>query len=76
MSGSWGVGCRRGSIDPVLLWLWHRPVAIALMQPRTWELINAVGAALQRQNQNKTNQKTSKLYPGVQKSQLQNVNLV
>ena len=27
---SCGVGCRRGS-DPALLWLWHRPVATALI---------------------------------------------
>ena len=23
--------------DPVLLWLWRRPAAIALMQPLAWE---------------------------------------
>ena len=29
---SCGIGCRRGS-DPTLLWLWHRPVATAPIQP-------------------------------------------
>ena len=28
----------RGSSDLVLLWLWHRPVATALIQPLAWEL--------------------------------------
>ena len=27
-----GVGCRHG-LDPALLWLWHRPAAIALIRP-------------------------------------------
>ena len=30
---SCGVGCRHSS-DLVLLWLWHRPVATALIPPR------------------------------------------
>ena len=29
---SCGVGCRRSS-DPLLLWLWHRPAATALIRP-------------------------------------------
>ena len=40
-----GVGCRHGS-DPALLWLWHRPAAIAQLQPLAWELPYAVGVAL------------------------------
>ena len=44
---SCGVGCRRGS-DPVLLWLWRRPVATAPIQPLAWELPYAVGAALEK----------------------------
>ena len=39
-----GVGCRRGS-DPALLWLWHRPAAMAPIQPLAWEPPYAVGAA-------------------------------
>ena len=41
---SCGVGCRRGS-DPALLWLWHRPVAIAPIRPLAWEPPYAAGAA-------------------------------
>ena len=44
---SCGVGCRRGS-DPPLLWLWHRPVATALIGPQSWEPPYAVGAALEK----------------------------
>ena len=42
---SCGVGCRLGS-DPVLLWLWCRLVAVALIQPLAWEPPYAVGVAL------------------------------
>ena len=42
---SCGVGCRGGS-DLVLLWLWCRPAAAALIQPLAWELPYASGAAL------------------------------
>ena len=42
---SCGVGCRHGS-DPALLWLWHRPTAIALIRPLAWELPYVVDAAL------------------------------
>ena len=44
---SHGVGHRRGS-DPLLLWLWLRPAAVALIQPPAWELSYATGAALRR----------------------------
>ena len=33
---SCGVGCRCAS-DPALLWLWHRPAAMALIRPLAWE---------------------------------------
>ena len=32
--------------DPVLLWLWHRLVAAALIQPLAWELPYAPRVAL------------------------------
>ena len=32
--------------EPVLLWLWHRLAAIALIQSLAWELLYAVGTAL------------------------------
>ena len=46
-----GVGRRRGS-DPVLLWLWCRPVAAAPIWPLAWELTCAMGTALKRQINN------------------------
>ena len=42
---SCGVGHRRGS-DPSLLWLWHRPEAVATIRPLAWELPYAVGPTL------------------------------
>ena len=33
---SCGVGCTPSS-DPALLWLWHRPAAMAPIQPLAWE---------------------------------------
>ena len=33
---SCGVG-RRCDLDPVLLWLWRRPAATALIRPLAWE---------------------------------------
>ena len=41
------VGHRRVS-DPVLLWLWHRLAAIALIRPLAWEPPYAAGAALKK----------------------------
>ena len=49
---SCGVGRRRGS-DLVLLWLWCRLAAIALIQPVAWEPPHAMGAALKRQKKKK-----------------------
>ena len=44
---SCGVGPSRGS-DPELLWLWPRPVAIALIGPLAWEPPYAAGSALEK----------------------------
>ena len=41
---SCGVGRRCGS-DLVLLWLWYRLVATALIQTLAWEPLYAMGAA-------------------------------
>ena len=38
------VGCRRG-LDPALLWLWYRLVAMAPTGPLAWESPYAVGVA-------------------------------
>ena len=42
---SCGVGCRH-SLDPALLWLWHRLAAAAPIQPLAWELSYAPSMAL------------------------------
>jgi len=49
---SWGVGRRHGS-DLALVWLWHRPVATALIRPLAWEPPYAAGVALKRQKDKK-----------------------
>ena len=54
---SCGVGCRRG-LDPMLLWLWHRPVATALIRPLAWEPPYAVEAAQEMAKRQKEKQKT------------------
>ena len=43
---SYGVGCRC-DLDPVLLWLWHRPAATAQVGPLAWEPPYAMGVALE-----------------------------
>ena len=40
-----GIGHRYG-LDPALLWLWHRPAAVAPVGPQAWKPPYAVGAAL------------------------------
>ena len=42
---SYGIGHRHG-LDLVLLWLWRRQAATALIQPLAWEPPYATGAAL------------------------------
>ena len=41
----------RGGLDPILLWLWHRPAAVALIQPLAWKLPYASCTALKNKNQ-------------------------
>ena len=38
---SYGIGCRC-VLDPVFLWLWHRPAAAAPILPLAWDLPYAV----------------------------------
>ena len=62
---SYGVGHRCDS-DPVLLWLWHRPAAVAPVGPLAWEPPYAMCAALKRQkdkNKNKNKNKKKKTTP-------------
>ena len=64
---SCGVGCRCSS-DPVLLWLWRRLAATALIGPLAWESPYATGAALEkakRQKKKKEIRKERKTTAGV-----------
>ena len=54
-----GAGHRRGS-DPVLLWLWHRSAASALIQPLAQELPYAAGAALKSKKKKKRERERKK----------------
>ena len=53
---SCGVGRRRSS-DPVWLWLWCRPAAVALIGPLAWELPYATSVALKSKTKKRTNEK-------------------
>ena len=46
------IGHGHGSA-PVLLWLWHRPAAVAPIRPLAWKLPYAIGTALKRQKKKK-----------------------
>ena len=54
-----GVGHRHGS-DPVLLSLWCRLAATALIQPLAWELPYAEGAAIKKTKRQKKKKKEKK----------------
>ena len=58
---SCGAVHRRGS-DPVLLWLWHRMEAVALIRPLAREPPYAMGAVLKskKQKQKQTNKKKNR----------------
>ena len=45
MSSGVGRGC---GLDPMLLWLWRRPAAVAPTGPLAWEPPYAAGVALKR----------------------------
>ena len=51
---SCGVGCIHGS-DPMLLWLWRRPMTTAPIRPLAWEPPYAVGVALEKAKKDKKN---------------------
>ena len=53
---SCGVG-RSHSLDLMLLWLWYRLAAVAVIRPLAWELPYAVGAALKRKKKNQVEYK-------------------
>ena len=56
-----GVGHRCNS-DPMLLWLWYRPAATAVIRPLAWEPPYAVAAALKRQKTKKRKTKGKRMY--------------
>ena len=49
---SCGVGGRRG-LDPQLLWLWCRQVAIALIRPLAWKPLYAADVTLKSKKKEK-----------------------
>ena len=57
---SLGVG-HRCSLDPMLLWLWRRPAAVARIQPLAWEPPYAMGVAPQKKTKKKKRNLKSKL---------------
>ena len=68
---SYGAGCRFGS-DPLLLWPWGRPAAVAPIRPLAWEIPHVMGVALKRQKEANTKEYT--LYDSVY-MKLENTNL-
>ena len=48
---------RRRNSDLVLLWLWHRLAAMALIRPLAWELPDAMGVALKKTKDKKKKKK-------------------
>ena len=51
-------GVRRScSLDPVLLWLWCRPAAVAPIRPLAWDPPYAVGTALKGKKKKKKKKK-------------------
>ena len=56
---SCGVG-HRCDLDPVLLWLWCRLVAVAPIKPLAWELPYATGAALKKWQKDQKKRKKKK----------------
>ena len=59
-----GVGRRYGS-DPVLLWLWCRLAATALIQCLAWELPHAMSMALKRQKKKKKKAERDLIHVGL-----------
>ena len=63
-----GVGCRHGS-ELVLLWLWCRLAATALIKPLAWEPPYAAGAAQEKAKQ--TNKQTKEVeYSTIKKNEI------
>ena len=67
-------GGRRQGLDPSLLWLWYRPVAMAPIRPLAWEPPYTVGVALENKKRQTKENKTKKP-PVLYMSLLQTLNL-
>ena len=63
---SCGVGRRHGW-DPLLLWLWRGPAAVALIGPLAWEPSCAMGEALKGQTDKKKKKKKRRERENVRK---------
>ena len=60
---------RRHSLDLMLLWLWCRLAAAALIRPLAWETPCATGMALKKKKKkSQTNKKTSRTVLGLQQN--------
>ena len=66
-----GVGRRRSS-DPMLLWLWCRPAAVASIRPLAWETPYAAGAALKSKKGKKKKQERKREIPSLWEKVLAN----
>ena len=53
MATSCGLVCKYG-LDPMLLWLWHKPTTGAPIQPLAWEFTYAMGATIKKEKRKKT----------------------
>ena len=58
---SYGVG-HRGVLDPILLWLRHRPGAVAPLQLLAWELPLAIGAVLKSKKKKRKMKKKLEIF--------------
>ena len=56
---SCGVSQRRG-LDLVLLWLWHKPAAVAPIVPLAWEPPYATGTVLKKAKKKKQKKRKQK----------------
>ena len=56
---SCGISHTRG-LDPMLLWLWHRPVATAPIRSLAWEPPYAADAALEMTKKKKKKERETK----------------
>ena len=67
---SCGVGRRHG-LDLVLLWLWWRRAAVALIQPLAWEPPYVAGAAIKSEKKRK--EKKMSLSPDTEEGERQQI---